>query len=135
MPSEPLTQPLKPRTVPRRGASVRRLGGLLVVLLIAGYGAAMVWLVMQETRLVFRAERPLAETRPSFPYEQIAVPRTDGVRQFAWLMKQPAVEAAPWVLYLHGNAATIASRVNIARYAQLREIGLNVYAPEYRGFA
>lgn len=135
MPGQPLTPPLDQRTATRRRASPRRLGALLVVLLAAGYGAAMVWLVLQETRLVFRADRPLAETRPSFPYEQIAVPRADGVRQFAWVMKQPAAEAAPWVLYLHGNAATIASRVNIARYTQLREIGLNVYAPEYRGFA
>ena len=41
---------------------------------------------------------------------------------------------APWVLYLHGNSATVASRVNILRYECLRALGLNVIAPEYRGF-
>src|SRR5918995_755723 len=43
--------------------------------------------------------------------------------------------AQTWVLFLHGNSATIASRVNIARYRELRALGLSVLAPEYRGFA
>ena len=38
------------------------------------------------------------------------------------------------MLFLHGNAATIASRVNIAHYTELRSLGLNVLAPEYRGY-
>ena len=42
---------------------------------------------------------------------------------------------AAWVLYLHGNASTIASSVNIAHYRELRQLGLNTFAPEYRGFA
>ena len=33
------------------------------------------------------------------------------------------------------NATTIASQVNIARYSELRNLGVNVLAPEYRGFA
>lgn len=89
----------------------------------------------QETRLVFAAGRPLAETRPSGSFEQVDIPRADGLRQFAWVLRQPErPDAAPWVLYLHGNRATIASRVNILRYEQLRALGLNVLAPEYRGF-
>src|SRR5215204_4185399 len=97
------------------------------------YVAALVYLVTQETRIVFEAGRPLSESRPSFPYEQIDVPRPDGARQFAWVMRNPG--ARSWVLYLHGNSATIASRVNIARYRELRALGLNLMAPEYRGFA
>jgi fermentation-respiration switch protein FrsA (DUF1100 family) len=87
----------------------------------------------QETRLVFQAGRPLGESRPSFPFTQVTVPRADGASQFAWKMDNPGARA--WLLYLHGNAATIASRVNIARYRQLRSLGINVLAPEYRGFA
>jgi uncharacterized protein len=48
------------------------------------------------------------------------------------VMRHP--QARAWVLYLHGNSATVASRVNIARYRELRALGLNVVAPEYRGF-
>jgi dipeptidyl aminopeptidase/acylaminoacyl peptidase len=44
-------------------------------------------------------------------------------------------DARPWVLYLHGNDANIATRLNILHYEQLAKLGLNVMAPEYRGFA
>jgi fermentation-respiration switch protein FrsA (DUF1100 family) len=105
----------------------------LIALLLLAYAGAMAWLVVRETDIVFQAGRPLGEARPSFPYQQVDLVRADGQRQFAWAMTHPA--ARSWVLFLHGNAATIASRVNIARYRELRELGLNVLAPEYRGFA
>ena len=88
----------------------------------------------QETRLVIAAGRPLAETRPSGPFEQVDVPREDGLRQFGWVLRHPGNGPAPWLLFLHGNRATVASRVNIVRYEQLRSLGMNVFAPEYRGF-
>jgi uncharacterized protein len=102
------------------------------VLLVTAYGGALLWLVAQETRIVFQAGRPLGTARPAFTYEQVELSRSDGDRQFAWVMPLP--EARSWVLYLHGNRATIASRSNIARYRELRRIGLNILAPEYRGF-
>ena len=99
------------------------------------YAGAVGYLMTQETRLVFAAGRPLAETRPSGAYEQIDVPRDDGRRQFGWVLRNAETgTSAPWLLFLHGNRATIASRVNILRYEQLRALGLNVFAPEYRGF-
>ncbi|MGH9311544.1 MAG: alpha/beta hydrolase [Vicinamibacterales bacterium] len=118
---------------PRRRVSAAR--ALLALALVAalGYGGAIAWLVTQETSIIFQAGRPLGEARPPFAYEQVDLPRRDGSRQLAWVMKHP--DARSWVLFLHGNAATIASRVNIARYRELRELGLNVIAPEYRGFA
>jgi dipeptidyl aminopeptidase/acylaminoacyl peptidase len=121
-------------SAPRRDvATVRRiLVGIFAVLLLA-YGAAIVWLMTQETRLVFQAGQPLGPARPAFPYEQVNLPRDDGARQFAWVMK--AADAnAPWVLFLHGNDATIASRPNIAHYTRLHAVGTHVFAPEYRGF-
>jgi fermentation-respiration switch protein FrsA (DUF1100 family) len=107
------------------------LTGIAIILL--SYFSAMAWLVTQETRIVFRAGRPLTSARPSIPYEQLDLPRTDGARQIAWVMKAPVADA-PWLLFLHGNAATIASRVNIARYVELHRLGLHVFAPEYRGY-
>ena len=98
------------------------------------YGAAVGYLMTQETRLVFAAGRPLASARPAGRFEQVELPRTDGQRQFGWAMRTDRGED-PWVLFLHGNAATVASRVNIVRYEHLRALRLNVFAPEYRGFA
>ena len=43
-------------------------------------------------------------------------------------------DARTWVLFLHGNAATIASRPNLARYGDFRTLGVSILAPEYRGF-
>jgi fermentation-respiration switch protein FrsA (DUF1100 family) len=127
-------RPSSPATATRRRpGSPARVAAALLLILVSGYGAALLFLVTQETRLVFQAGRPLSENRPSFPYEQIDVPRPDGQRQFAWVMAQP--QAQTWVLFLHGNSATIASRVNIARYNGLRGLGLSVVAAEYRGFA
>ena len=121
------------RTPPPRPFRPLRIVLALAATLGACYIAAIFWLMSQETRLVFQARRPLAESRPPFPFTQVDIPRSDGARQFAWVMENP--DARTWLLFLHGNAATIASRVNIARYRELRGLGLNILAPEYRGFA
>src|SRR5688500_13700170 len=94
----------------------RPLRLLLALLLIAamGYAAAVLYLITQETRLVPQAGSTLSDGRPDFPYEQIDVPRTDGARQFAWIMPGPDPDSGVWALFLHGNAATIAARVHIA---------------------
>ena len=90
-------------------------------------------MISQETRLVFEHGRPLSALRPAAPFDQVEFSRQDGNRQFAWIMRQPDPDA-PWVLYFHGNRANVASRGNIVRYEGLRSAGLNVLAPEYRGF-
>lgn len=108
---------------------------LLLVLTVLGYGAGVVYLVSREARLVSRVGRTLGAARPAFPFEQVDIPRADGARQFAWLMPEPAAAAyAPWVLFLHGNPATVATKLNIAYYGELRKLGVSVMAPEYRGF-
>ncbi len=75
-----------------------------------------------------------APDRPPFAYEEIDLPHPDGARQIAWLMPHTASGANSWILYLHGNATTITSHVNISHYRLLRDLGLNIIAPEYRGF-
>jgi fermentation-respiration switch protein FrsA (DUF1100 family) len=111
-----------------------RLLLVLLALAAAGYAAVVLWLIRQETRLVFEAGSTLAVGRPSFPYEQIDLPRADGARQFAWVMRRGQSDDGLWVLYLHGNATSIASQVNISRYRLLTDLELNLLAPEYRGF-
>ena len=114
---------------------VRRILLTIAVTAALVYCSAIGYLMTQETRLVFAAGRPLAETRPSGSFQQVDIPRTDGQPQFGWVLRDPVHgDTAPWLLFLHGNRATIASRVNILRYEQLRRLGLNVFAPEYRGF-
>jgi uncharacterized protein len=104
----------------------------LLALVFVGYAIAIVSVINEESTLVLEAGRTLAPNRPAFYYEQIEIPRRDGLRQFAWLM--PVAKDAPWIVFLHGNATTIASPVSISHYRALRDAGLNVAAPEYRGF-
>lgn len=123
------------RKAPRwRPRPVRALV-LLLGLVVLGYGGSVLWLMTQETRLVFQAGETLSAGRPLFAYEQLDIPRTDGARQFAWRMPLASPGPSAWVLFLHGNASTIASHVNISHYRLLRDAGLNVFAPEYRGFS
>jgi pimeloyl-ACP methyl ester carboxylesterase len=134
-----------------------RLALIGIVSLVAGaYGAAITHLMVSETELIFRTDAARVEASPPFPYEQIDLPRSDGARQFAWRMTSSSdartlgrPEVRPltkseagigkesedlWVLYLHGNASTIGSRMNVAHYVRLHELGLNILAPEYRGY-
>lgn len=113
---------------------IARLAAALAVVVLLAYGLTIVWLVSQETRLVFATGRAPADGRPTFPYRQLQIARADGLRQFAWTIRTDGSDARPWVLFLHGNAATIASPMNISHYGHLRALGLNVFAPEYRGY-
>lgn len=115
---------------------LRRLLLTLAVVCIIGYTGALVWLVANETQLVFQSGRPLGKARPAAPFELIEVPRQDGARQIALKMPHgPEGAQRPWVLYLHGNASTIGSAQNVSRTEHLRALGANVLAAEYRGYA
>lgn len=119
--------------------TMKRLVTGLAIAAITAYAAAMVWLVSQETNLVFRAHRPLGDLRPALPFEEVRIDAETGA-QPAWIVRATASspgasDTRPWVIYFHGNDANIASRLNILHYEQLAKLGLNVIAPEYRGFA
>ena len=96
-----------------RALEARRILLTIAVVAACVYGAALLFLISQETRIVFEYGRPLGALRPAAPFEQVELGRGD-VRQFAWVMRHRDPDA-PWVLYLHGNSANVASRVNIVR--------------------
>jgi fermentation-respiration switch protein FrsA (DUF1100 family) len=102
------------------------------------YAAAIARLMSQETELIFRTAAARADTYPAFPYQQIELPRQDRARQIAWIMAREKADGKTdedlWILYLHGNASTIASRMSVAHYRGLHELGVNLLAPEYRGY-
>jgi fermentation-respiration switch protein FrsA (DUF1100 family) len=110
--------------------TLARVAGAIGVVAIVAYLGAIAWLVANETRLVFRADAPFDSRRPAQPYLEVD---EEGGR--AWIVSARAsTPQTPWVVYLHGNDANIASRLNVLHYEQLRGLGVNVLAPEYRGF-
>ncbi len=123
---------------PARARSRRRwarwfaaLAGLLVV----AYAGLIGYLLANERALIFRPPRTLALVAGSLRLEPESIELTTrgGVRTVAWRVR--SLHPSPhWMLYLHGNAATIRSGGNVQRYHQLRSLGINVLAPEYPGF-
>lgn len=114
---------------------LRRILAVSVVAALVLYCGAIVWLVSQETTLIFRAGRPMGDLRPKVPFEQVTLPEEGGSQPIAWVMRgAPDAASRAWVIFLHGNDSTIASRLNILHDEQLSKLGLNVFAPEYRGF-
>jgi len=107
--------------------SLRRVLVALAILAVSVYAGAMIWLVTNETRLVFQPGAKMGERRPAQPWEQVQeLP--------AWSIPAKNAGATTWVIYLHGNASDLSGRLNILHYERLRELGVHVLAPEYRGF-
>jgi pimeloyl-ACP methyl ester carboxylesterase len=121
----------------RRLTFGRVLAGIVALLLVA-YGGAIVWLVTNETRLVFGAPQTPGDREPTRPYEvneYIASVESKGPpAKRAWFMPATGPDAGVWVIFLHGKDTTLASRLNILHCDNLRALGLNVLAAEYRGF-
>ena len=116
-----------------RALQPRRVLAAAALAVAVLYAGAVGYLASQETRIVFAHGRPLADGRPAAPFEQIPLAGADG-SQFGWVMGGADAHEATWLLYLHGNAATVASRTNLLRYDGFRAAGVNILAPEYRGF-
>jgi pimeloyl-ACP methyl ester carboxylesterase len=102
----------------------------LAYLTVVGY------LMANEVQLVFVPNRRAYPVAADVAARIERVPRTPRGPSsgLLWAVRQPARADAPWVLYLHGNGANLASAENVERYEALRRLGLQVVAPEYPGF-
>jgi membrane protein DedA with SNARE-associated domain/pimeloyl-ACP methyl ester carboxylesterase len=117
---------------PKDGVA-KRIG--TVLLIVFGFYALLVAvLALGQTRLVFPASlAPLSiRTDSAVGAERVDYRSTDGVPQVAWRLLAPA-PSPNWVLYFHGNGTPVPYGLN--RYALFRRLGMNVFAPEYRGYA
>jgi uncharacterized protein len=115
--------------------TLRRALLLVGILALVAYGGVVIWLVSQETRIVFEPDRPFGDLRPAAPFEEAWIDQAHGPRQRLWMMRAATDSGSrPWVLYLHGNDSNVATRLNILHCEKLRALGLNVIAAEYRGF-
>jgi fermentation-respiration switch protein FrsA (DUF1100 family) len=115
---------------------LRRAALALAVLVALLYAGAVGYLVASETSIVFDAAAPGGSRTPAAPFEQVSSRRDDGTTQLTWVMQQPGnAGQRPWVVFLHGKGAPVSARMNIVHYEHLRALGLNVIAPEYRGYS
>ena len=120
--------------------TVVRLGTVAVIIALVGYTAAILRLRATESSLVFVRTGGLQALPPPtvslrLPYRTIVIPTEDSLRLGAWII--PAVHAdssGMWVLLCHGQTGNIATTTRPQYYADLRTIGVNIIAFDWRGF-
>lgn len=106
---------------------------LFILVLAAGAYAGMPMLEgFIERNFVFFPERRLTFMPSQFgmEFEDVYFDAADGVKLNAWLIS--AGDDAPMVMWFHGNAGTIADRLDNARL--LLDRGLSLFMVEYRGY-
>lgn len=103
---------------------------------LLAYLTVVAYLMVNEVSLVFVPRRTLAAVPPAVEAQLERLPRAlaGGTPGQLWVLRQAARPDAPWVLFLHGNGATVATPENVERYEHLRALGLQVVAPEYPGY-
>lgn len=103
-----------------------------------GYGGAVTYLKVNEQDLVFHpAGRAVAPPAPSWDlrHRSITYPSTDGTRLNAWIIPGRGPDSTGfWMLISHGNYGNIGYGERPEFYAAMRDLGLNLFAYDYRGF-
>jgi uncharacterized protein len=104
----------------------------VVVLVLVGYVAGVVLLYTFQRSLLYHPQRrPIAPAAAGLPEAEAVVLETrDGERVIAWYV--PPRPGHPLVIYFHGNAETIANRVD--RHHALIATGCGLLALSYRGY-
>jgi uncharacterized protein len=104
----------------------------VAALLLVGYVAGLLLLhVFQRSLLYHPRRRPVAPATVGFPEaETVVLATSDGERVIAWHV--PPRPGHPLVIYFHGNAETVANRVD--RHRALIATGAGLLAVSYRGY-
>lgn len=111
---------------------------VIASIVCVAYLMAMAGLRLYEPRLVYQpGARPLDPPDPKLALNQrlVSFRAADSASIAAWII--PGVNAmpdAPWVLISHGNYGNIGYGGRPQFYAWLRDLGVNVFAYDYRGF-
>jgi len=99
------------------------------------YAGCVGFLWANETRIVFRSHISHAAASAWMPggMELIEIVAADG-QKLETLRLDAGDPAAPWIVFFHGSGHSIRNPRVQGQLDQLRALGYNVLAPEYRGF-
>ena len=102
------------------------------------YLAVIALLWFAESRLIYfpGAERSLTPPPVALqlPFERAEFTAEDGVKLVGWVMPAADSTSGFWLLVCHGNAGNLSQFDRPAHYAALRQLGLNLFAFDYRGY-
>lgn len=108
---------------------------LIIATAAIAYAAIATLVYLRQARLLYQPDAVARTSRLNpgaigIPYEDLRIPTADGAMLHAWWV--PASASRPAVLFCHGNAGTIADRLDTVRlFAQL---DLNLLIFDYRGY-
>ena len=111
---------------------------VVAIILCVAYVAAMIGIRLYEPRLLYQpGARAVDPPDASLALHERAVSfkAADSTPLSAWLI--PAARAtpeAPWVLISHGNYGNVGYGGRPQFYAWFRDLGVNLFAYDYRGF-
>jgi uncharacterized protein len=118
--------------------NVERIAKVSAVIAVVGYLAAVAGVSLFERSLVYvPGARTVAEPAPALELSRRVVNfrAADSTALTAWII--PAANAgpdAPWVLISHGNYGNVGYGGRPQFYAWFRDLGVNLFAYDYRGF-
>jgi hypothetical protein len=106
-----------------------------VVMVIAAYGAVVLYMFLGQTRKVYLPDLPsrALTTTPAdlhLAFDNVWLGTDDGLRLHGWYV--PAEHERAAVLYFHGNSGNISQRLDSIRI--LNALRLSVLLFDYRGF-
>ncbi len=110
----------------------------VILLVLAAYAGLLLLLRLNEDRLVYFPDRqppPLPPAALGLRVEPVSFPGADGIRLTGWVI--PSTDTRPsewWLLVFHGNAGNLATGGRPEHDRQLRDLGLNILALDYRGY-
>jgi hypothetical protein len=117
---------------------VKKFFEIVAIIICVAYIAAIVGVRLSERSLVYQpGARAVDAPDPALALNQRAVTfhAPDATTLTAWII--PAVNPrpdAPWVLVSHGNYGNIGYGGRPQFYAWFRDLGVNLFAYDYRGF-
>lgn len=104
----------------------------LILILALFVGASVAYMVTFENHYIFSPSKNLvySPNAVGLDFSVQTFPSTDGVRLYGWYMPNPDARFA--LLVLHGNSGNISQRLK--QYRHWHDLGLAVFAFDYRGF-
>lgn len=115
------------------------LTAIVLVFVVFPLAGGLIYLKVNEGRLLFQSDRSLRWTGlpvpvpPGMQAVQVAAPGGAPLHGYT-VTPEPGRELGFWVLHLHGNADSVFSETQLRNMQQLRAQGFAVLAIDYRGF-
>jgi hypothetical protein len=117
---------------------MRQLAVALLVLVVVVYiGAAAVLKASERSLVYFPGAREVNDPPRLFAlrHQPVDFLSTDSIRLHAWIIPAARADSSGyWLLINHGNYGNIGFGERPEFYAAARDVGLNLFAYDYRGF-